>query len=219
MTAGQLSGFFAEHEADLAPGRIYEAKTLGRIPGSGRQLDQFVDARLLPFAEHLTGSSLTTAVSDAVEILNQALGSSQLDTKKEEWILKSTFRLLAAKVLKDKRVNGFISLNLRNIDDVFDRVQRHYGSTEAVWLGGPRRRDALARVADVFSEFSNLRHLTTEALADVYEEALVTKATRKLRGTHGTPSYLVDYIVWQLSDWIEKINPSDSVVPNRGHGR
>src|SRR4051794_22883440 len=49
LTEGQIRGFFAEHEADLAPGRIYEAKTLGRIPGSGRQLDEFVDARLLPF--------------------------------------------------------------------------------------------------------------------------------------------------------------------------
>ena len=34
LTAGQLKGFFAEHEAEFAPSRIYEAKTLGRIPAA-----------------------------------------------------------------------------------------------------------------------------------------------------------------------------------------
>ncbi len=219
LTAGQLNGFFAEHEADFAPGRIYEAKTLGRIPGSGRQLDRFVDIRLLPFVEHLIGSRLTAAVTAAVAELKGAFGSQELDEAQQEWILKSTFRLLAAKILKDKRVYGFITLDLRNLDDVFERVQKHYGSKEKVSLGGPRRREALTKAAEVFSGFGNLRNLTTETLAGVYEEALITEATRQLRGTHGTPSYLVDYIVWQLAHWIEKIDPRDLYVfePACGH--
>jgi hypothetical protein len=219
LTAGQLNGFFAEHEADFAPSRIYEAKTLGRIPGSGRQLDRFVDIRLLPFVEQLIGSKLTDAVTAAVAELKGAFGSQELDEARQEWILKSTFRLLAAKILKDKRVYGFITLDLRNLDDVFQRVQKHYGSKEKVLLGGPRRREALTKAAEVFSGFGNLRNLTTETLADVYEEALITEETRKLRGTHGTPSYLVDYIVWQLAPWIKKIDPRDLYVfePACGH--
>jgi len=164
LTAGQLSGFFAEHEADFAPSRIYEAKTLGRIPGSGRQLDQFVDIGLLPFAERLIGSELTDAVTAAVAELKAVFSSQELDEAKwQEWILKSTFRLLAAKILKDKRVDGFITLDLRNLDDVFERVQTHYGSKERVSLGSPRRREALDKAAGIFSEFGNLRNLTTES--------------------------------------------------------
>ena len=127
--------------------------------------------------------------------------------------------MLAAKILKDKRVYGFITLDLRNLDDVFERVHKHYGSKERVSLGGPRRREAIAKATHVFSSFGNLRNLTTETLADVYEEALITEATRKLRGTHGTPSYLVDYIVWQLAPWIRKIDPRDLYVfePACGH--
>ncbi len=178
-----------------------------------------MDIRLLPFVEHLIGSRLTDAVTAAVEELKGVFGSQELDEAKQEWIHKSTFRLLAAKILKDKKVYGFITLDLRNLDDVFERVQRHYGSKEKVSLGGPRRREALSKVAEVFSGHGNLRNLTTETLADVYEEALITEATRKLRGTHGTPSYLVDYIVWQLADWIGKIDPLDLYVfePACGH--
>ena len=56
-------------------------------------------------------------------------------------------------------------------------------------------------------------------MADVYEQALITKATRKAHGTHKTPAYLVDYIVWQLADWIEQI-PAERIrvfEPACGH--
>ena len=90
---------------------------LRKVSGSGRQLDRFVDIRLLPFVERLIGSRLTDAVTAAVAELKAAFGSQELDEAQQEWILKSTFRLLAAKILKDKRVYGFITLDLRNLDD------------------------------------------------------------------------------------------------------
>ncbi len=218
LTARQIPRFFRDHRADLAPRRIYDAKTLGRIPGSGRQLD-FVDAGLLPFAEGQIGSKLTEKVTDAALILRGAFPEgADLASAQRGWIVKSTFRLLAAKVLKDKEVQNFKSLRLSNLDDVFRRVQRHYGSQEEVEIDGANRRDALEKASDLFCNLSSLRNLTTEALADVYEQALVTKATRELLGTHSTPSYLVDYIVWQLASWIEKIDPAELRVFEAGCG-
>lgn len=219
LTRKQIPQFFRDHEDDFAPGRIYDAKTLGRIPGSGRQLE-FVDAGLLPFAEGQIGKKLTDKVVDAVLILRGVFPEdAELNPTQREWIVKSTFLLLAAKVLQDKRVKNFKSLRLSNLDDVFGRVQRHYGSLEGVNIGGAKRRGALEEANDLFRYLSSLRNLTTEALADVYEQALVTKATRELLGTHSTPSYLVDYMVWQLAPWIEKIDPAELRVfePACGH--
>jgi len=57
-------------------------------------------------------------------------------------------------------------------------------------------------------------------LAYVYENTLITPATRKALGTHATPSWLVNYIVWgKLLDWIEKIPQKDRVIlePTCGH--
>ncbi len=219
LTPEQIPDFFREHQADLTPGRIYDAKTLGRIPGSGRQLE-FVDAGLLPFAEGQISEKLTEKVTEAALILRGVFPrDAGLKPVQREWIVKSTFRLLAGKVLQDKDVPGFKSLRLNNLDDVFRRVQKHYGSREGAKVGGAERRDALEQVAAMFRGLSSLRNLTTEALADVYEQALVTKATRELLGTHSTPSYLVDYIVWQLAPWIEKLDPAQLRVfePGCGH--
>lgn len=208
LNSGQITKFFQNHEGELTPGRIYDAKTLGRIPGSGRQLE-FVDAGLLPFAEGQIGGKLTEKVSEAALLLRGVFPRDMdLSERQREWIVKSTFRLLAGKILKDKQVHNFKTLRLDNLDDVFRRVQRHYGSTEPVEIGGAKRRTALEAASELFRNLSNLRNLTTEALADVHEQALVTPATRELLGTHSTPSYLVDYIVWQLAPWIEKIDPA-----------
>ena len=90
-------------------------------------------------------------------------------------------------MLQDKEVPKFKSLRLSNLDDVFRRVQRHYGSQEEVNIGGAKRRGALEEASALFRRLSSLRNLTTEALADVYEQALVTKETTELLGTHTTP--------------------------------
>ena len=39
----------------------------------------------------------------------------------------------------------------------------------------------------------------------LYEEALINPTTRKLLGTHRTPTYLVDYMLARLSGWIEEL--------------
>ena len=134
-------------------------------------------------------------------------------------MFKATFRLLAAKILKDKRVPGFISLRPTHVTEALQRIEKHYGSQDPLTIGSRSREKALEQAAEVFQQLGDLRNLTTEALADVYEQALITKATRKAHGTHKTPAYLVDYIVWQLADWIEQI-PAERIrvfEPACGH--
>ena len=66
--------------------------------------------------------------------------------------------------------------------------------------------------ARIVSQFSSLVLTTTEALAYVYENTLISKETRSALGTHSTPSFLVDYVVGNLADWIEEIPVNERSV-------
>ena len=223
LRGGDITTFFNRHAEDLAPSRIYDAKTLGRLPGSSRQLD-LVDTGLLPFVESRFGTKLTVVVEDVIDTLRASFGRSTPSSPKERasqerWIFKSTFVLLAAKILKDKRTPGFHNLRIEDIEDVITRVQKHYGANEPIELTNKLRTKALRESAAAISRLSSLQNVTTEALAEVYERALIDKSTRKKRGTHSTPPYLVDYILGQLTPWIEKMNPLALTVlePACGH--
>jgi hypothetical protein len=199
ISAREINGFIQEHKADLNRVRLYQAKTAGRLPESDRQLRLFVDPGVLLYAESELGQQLTSAVLAAVELL--ANGKKRVT----DWVFKAAFRLLAAKILKDKRVPHFLSANLLDVDASLQRVERHYGSRDRLAITHESQRTRLVEAVRILNQLGDLRNLTTEALADVYERALITKETRKVHGTHKTPAYLVDYVVWQLADWIAEI--------------
>jgi hypothetical protein len=199
ISAREIRGFIQQHKADLNRVRLYQAKTAGRLPESDRQLRLFVDPGVLLYAESELGEQLTSAVGEAVELL--AKGKKQVT----DWAFKAAFRLLAAKILKDKQVPPFASANLLDVDTSLQRVERHYGSRDPPVITHESQTTRLVEVVRILNRLGDLRNLTTEALADVYERALITKETRKVHGTHKTPAYLVDYVVWQLADWIAEI--------------
>lgn len=199
IPAREISEFIRGNKSELTRDRLYEAKTRGRLPESGRQLPLFVDPGVLLYAESELGRQLTSAVVDAVRVLST--GRKQVT----DWAFKGAFRLLAAKILKDKRVPHFMSANLLDVDKSLQRVDRHYGSRDPLAITSEAQRARLKEVAAILNQLGDLRNLTTEALADVYEQALMTTETRKVHGTHKTPAYLVDYIVWQLADWVAEI--------------
>jgi hypothetical protein len=192
--------YFRERPETLRPRRIYEAKTVARIEHAPRQLElfsDFVDPDLLPFVEGRAGERLSKSVIDGIRNLVEEFGP-------EEWVIKAVFRLLAGKILHDKSVPGFKSATLSNVEDIVHRVERHYGSRDPLKLS-KKKVSSLQKVMVEFKGLGDLRNLTTESLGDVYEQALITKDIRKIHGTHKTPGYLVDYVVWQLANWIEEI--------------
>src|SRR5207244_3063880 len=81
------------------------------------------------------------------------------------------------------------------------------------------KRRALEAVAKRIVSSADLRLATTEALACVYENTLISDEVRAEFGTHSTPSYLVDYIVGRLEPWIRDIAPDRRSVfePACGH--
>jgi hypothetical protein len=199
LSCNEITGFVQGHKEELNRNRLYQAKTQGRLPDSDRQLPLFVDPGVLVYAESELGDRLASSVDEAVHVL--AAGTEQI----ADWAFKATFRLLAAKILKDKQVPGFKSANLFDVEKSLLRVEKHYGSHDPLAIQSCSQRNRAVEAVRILNQPGDLRNLTAESLADVYEKALITPDTRNAHGTHKTPAYLVDYIVWQLGDWIAEI--------------
>lgn len=204
LSEAQLRPFFEEHRTKLAPEALYRAKTRGRFE-SDYQLD-FVDVGLMPLVEAEAGRKLSDLVERAVAEARAVLSPRDPDAEIDKWSLEKIFWLLAAKILQDKRVQGFETLQLTAIDEVLDRVARHYGAVDRPFALRSRRvRRALETAARVFQPCASLALVTPESLASVYESCLVLKETRRALGIHSTPSFLARYVVWRLAEWIEEI--------------
>lgn len=213
-----MEGFFREHHDDLAPQTIYRAKTLGRFDVTHQR--EFVDLGLMPAVEREMGEVIQCLLLDQVAALREQLRMPKdITLEQGQWLVKSVFWLLGAKMLHDKAVEGFIRLNFDDVDQVFDRVARHYGQSAEAIITSERRRQALQKACSAIASRADLSLATTESLGYVYENTLITKEVRRELGTHSTPAYLIDYIVGRLEPWISSMPEDERRVfePACGH--
>ena len=212
-----LDNFFAAHRAEFAPEAIYRAKTLARFEKQ-YQLD-FVDAGLVPLVESAAGEKLVEIVHQTVLGTKKRLGWTEISVEDGHWLLQANFWLLPAKILKDKAVPAFSELNLEDLKEVYARLAEHYGAPEPVRVDSKAKTEALRQSAREIAQRSHLGLVSTEALAHLYENALITKETRADLGTHSTPPFLVDYILGKLRPWLQAIPWKDHNVfePACGH--
>jgi hypothetical protein len=218
VPANQIEGFFREHRDDLAPQTIYRAKTLGRFDVTHQR--EFVDLGLMPAVEKEMGEAIQRLLLDQVAALRGHLRMPKdITLEQGQWLVKSIFWLLGAKMLHDKSVEGFIRLNFDDVDQVFDRVARHYGQSAEAIITSERRRQALQAASSAIASRADLSLATTESLGYVYENTLITKEVRRELGTHSTPAYLIDYIVGRLEPWISTMPEDERRVfePACGH--
>jgi hypothetical protein len=217
VSADKVANFFNEHCEEFAPGNIYRAKTLGRLDPQ-YQLT-FVDVGLMPLFEHEMGDHLSKLIRKMCDALHNEIGKPDINEDLGRWLFQSVFRLLAAKILTDKKVPEFSDLNMDDVSETLRKVHNHYNAGQPIDKVTPKQESGLKAAAKLLKKLGSLRHLTIESLAYVYENTLITKDIRKALGIHATPSYLVDYIVWQLAPWIEDIPQQNRVVlePTCGH--
>ena len=206
----QLEGFFREHRKNFSPATIYQAKARVYLP-TAEQLT-FVDAGLMPAIQEKLGDDLARLVSRAVGVLEAKLKANTGRKPSGREVFKSVFRLLAAKILQDKKVEHFSRLNPDNVDDIFQKIGRHYSESDPRPPRGSAWAAALQAAAGEVFQFSDLANTTPEALGGVYESSLVPSTLRKELGIHSTPPYLVDYILGKLQPWIAEIPERDRYV-------
>ena len=216
IPANQIERFFQSHQDEFSPDAVYRAKTWGRFR-TEYQL-RFVDLGLMPLVEGEVGRSLEKLIERNVSELKNRLGWAEVSSEQGHWLLQTIFWLVSAKILRDKQVHTFENLDLNDVEDVFLRLATHYG-TKPLAVGSTKKLESLRESARVINQFSNLALTTTESLAYVYENTLISKETRSSLETHSTPSFLVDYVVGNLTDWIEEIPINERSVfePACGH--
>lgn len=216
-TTDQFAKLVRQYKISLEPASVYRAKTLGRLPGA-KQL-AFVDVGLMPLLEAEAGEHLGSLVEEMTGVMLRGLKLSSPSGSQVRNVFTAVFRLLAGKILKDKEVHGFKNLDLYDASAVLKQVWRHYNSENTPLSVDSKWKTPLSEAAALVARFGNVRVVSPETLAYVYEHTLVTKEIRKKLGIHATPPYLVDYIVWQLYDWIREIPPAERHVfePACGH--
>ena len=206
----ELDEFFDRYQDDFKPERILRAKKMGRV-NKDYQLE-FVDLGLMPFIEEQEGKYLAGLVE---RIIGELAGEKTL----ESWHFQAAFWLIGAKILQDKGVEGFKRLDIENIDLLMEKIRRHYNAQKEPIIPRSRIKQITKVAREMLKPVSSFSHMTIDSLSYVYENTLVTQATRKALGIHATPSWLVNYIVWQLADWIEEIPEEKRFIlePACGH--
>ncbi|MDP2274256.1 MAG: N-6 DNA methylase [Archangium sp.] len=207
-----LPNFFESHRLELSPSAIFRAKIRGRFEAQ-HQLS-FVDYGLLPVLEGESGTQLARLLERAfLEVRTNSHARRQT-------MLHALFWLLAAKIMKDKGVIPFTSLDLTDIEQVFPTVSQHYRHPSPAAELTRRELAMISGAARIINDFSSLAQVTTESLGYLYESSLVSTELRSALGIHSTPAYLVEYIVSKLTPHIEAIPQAHRHVlePACGHG-
>ena len=213
IPASDIRSEFARNADDWSPDSILRAKNISTNPQS-RQLD-FVDIGLLPALEEHIREKLDALLKD---VLATATRTHKRETRREpnvQELFRLVFRLLAAKVLCDRRVNGFRSIrNFDDVDDVLSRIGRHYNQPEPVVDNSQTRRV----VAEQLWQSISFENLSVESLAYVYERTLIDNQSRKKLGIHSTPVSIARYMAGKMLTEASIGQPLRIVEPCSGHG-
>ena len=223
--AKKLGGFLHEYRSILNPDAIYRAKLWGRIEPKDRQSD-LLDLSYLPLVERGLGEKVAGLLEDCFSLLLEEFGWSYKDgmsPRQAKWLIQAPFWLLAAKVLRDKKVQGFKNSDLSDFPNIFDKLAKHYQSKSSApspVVVAKYQEAALTEVAQRIQRFPSLELMSTEALGHIYESAIINKETRKRWGTHSTPVWLIDYMLARLRPLIADMPSSKRRVfePAVGHG-
>jgi type I restriction-modification system DNA methylase subunit len=187
-----LPGLFERNAERWRPESVHRAKSLGRAQ-TAYQLD-FVDLGLLPAIEHEVEDKLDRLLRQVVEEL-----MAGLESETEEAVFRTTFRLLAAKILLDRKHPAADGWQDAPVTKVLKGIEGYYalGRLSSEPLSGVPYPSAQTAWRTLLQAIS-FRNISSDSLAFVYENTLVTKDTRKRFGTHSTPRQVAEYVVNRL---------------------
>ena len=188
-----IPDLFQRNAERWRPQAVHRAKSLGQAQ-TAYQFD-FVDLGLLPAIEHEVEAKLDRLLRQVIEELMAGLGGEQ-----EEGVFRTTFRLLAAKILLDREHSAAATWNTASVAEVLNGIEHYYK------LGRlpPQRVTESPSVATATAwrtllQAISFRNISSDSLAFVYENTLVTKDTRKRFGTHSTPRQVAEYVVGRMN--------------------
>lgn len=204
-----LVGLFEARRNVWGPDAIHRAKSIGRVVPA-YQLD-FVDVGLMPAIEGQIHEKLD-------RLLTETLSSTEVrsDTIDARGIFQGVFRLLAAKILLDRGHQVGRSWDVGDVSSVLTGIGDYYGL--ATGFDVTRLGEKLSTAWDILSKGISVANISADDLAFVYENTLVTPATRQTFGTHSTPRHVAEYVVSRLGLWRGGENPPEVYEPFAGAG-
>ncbi|WP_296615630.1 N-6 DNA methylase [Sphingomonas sp.] len=189
----QLGALFARNADDWSPHAVHRAKSLGQTQVA-YQLD-FVDLGLMPVIEHEIEVKLDRLLGEVIAKLLTGID----DPQREEAAFRTTFRLLAAKILIDRRHPDAASWSTAPVAEVLAGIETYYHLDQMARPAVEALPTATVETAWMTLRGAiNFRNISSDSLAFVYENTLVTADTRKRFGTHSTPRQVAEYVVSQL---------------------
>ena len=189
-----VPALFDRHRKEWRPHAIHRAKAIGAV-NREYQLD-FVDVGLMPAVEGEVHLKLDRLLDDALTASSQVSCDDRPDTT---LLFRVVFWLLAAKILQDRGHPYAQQWDASDLASVLRAIESYY-SLPAVPGTGPRTTSpAFAAAWDCLRGGINFSNISSDDLAFVYENTLVTPETRKHLGTHRTPHQLAEYAVARLN--------------------
>jgi len=204
----EITKFFREHSDEWSAKKILRAKNITSALGP-KQLD-FIDLGLIPALEFCVREKLDRLLRETVQDAQQAYKLKSKMEPDSRQLFRLVFRMLAAKVLHDRKEKGFESS--WDPASMLNKVGQFYPKKEILL----EDLDVVDTVGSSLSKI-DFRNLSVEVLAYIYEKTLVDEDTREELGIHSTPSSIARYIVHHLP--IEDIpeNERRVVEPCCGH--
>lgn len=188
----ELPDLFTRYHDSWTPQALHRAKAV-RLQRGPVQFD-FVDLGLLPAIEREVQHKLHQTMAEVLKLLLPR--DAGRDGEKSAFRL--TFRLLAAKILIDREHPAASQWEQEDVSAVLDGIQGYYGlrplGNDIAAIAADDIGAAWARLRKAIS----LRNISSDSLAFVYENTLVTADTRKLFGTHSTPRPVAEYVLNQI---------------------
>lgn len=187
-----LPDLFLRNAERWRPQAVHRAKSLGQTH-TAYQLD-FVDLGLLPAIEQEVEDKLDRLLQRVIERLLNGFGG-----EREEAAFRITFRLLAAKILLDRQHPEAQSWRDAPVSTVLDGIEAYYSLDRL--SSNPASTvpfEAASAAWTLLREAISFRNISSDSLAFIYENTLVTADTRKRFGTHSTPRQVAEYVVGRL---------------------
>ena len=172
------------------PDRIHRAKSIGAVD-PGYRLD-FVDTGLLPAVEGEIHVKLGRLLLDTLEAASRPAHDGEALSSRD------LFRLLAGKVLSDRRHAMALGWRADEPDSVLRSIESCYGLDWEFAEPAPSRPESVAAAWDVLRHGIDVANIPPESLAYIYGEILTGPETGWRLGAHGAPRQLAEYAVARL---------------------
>lgn len=193
-TVSKIPALFKQKRDIWNPDAIHRAKAVGSFEKE-YQLD-FVDLGLLPAIEGEIHIKLDRLLLDTLTAARGAQKTKALDIRT---LFRIIFRLLAAKVLQDRNHPHAQKWDVDDLQSVLKGIESYYALDKISILATHKVIPAYEEAWQCLRAGISFSNISSEDLAFVYENTLVTPDARRLFGTHSTPRQVAEYIVQRLN--------------------